>query len=453
MVTSDHRQVALAAPRGHAKSTAITLAYTLAALLFRLETFVVVVSNTQTKAVEFVRNLKDALLNNEAIRTHFGVKDFAEKDTETDFICTMESGHKFRVISIGFGTSVRGINWATKRPGLIIGDDMEDDEQVMSPDRREKAMNWLLSALLPVVSKTGKFRFVGTILHMDSILNNLCHDDGWLSKIWEAHDDLFENILWPEQFSKERLMEIRRNYIRRERLENYNMEYRNKPVDTSSGFFRDDEFLPMTDEEKLPEVRAKRYFYAGADFAISKKARRDFTVMPIISVDHQGTWYVEFVQRARMDAKELVDELFALEETFNPQVWFLEDGAIYKALRAAIDAEMVQRRREGKNTTPIIETFTPVDDKMTRARSFQKLMRGKRVKWDTDADWFPEVKQELLEFPRGLHDDVPDAFATIALGIDMMSTPETPEEEEEEEYFRKRSQTQDNGGRNRSTGY
>jgi phage terminase large subunit-like protein len=456
MVTSDHPQVALAAPRGHAKSTAITLAYVLAMLLFRATPYAVVVSNTRNKAIEFVRNLKDSLMGNESIRHHFKVRDFTEKDSQDDFICTLDSGYQFRVTSIGFGTSVRGLNWGTRRPGLVMMDDAEDDEQVMSQDRREKAMSWLLSALMPAMSPTGLIRVVGTILHVDSILQNLINDEeNWLSRVWAAHDDNFENILWPERYSREKLLRLRQNYIRQGRLENYNMEYRNKAVDTSSGYFQLSEFLPMTEADKDPKARAKRIFYASGDFAISKKARRDYTVLPIVSIDYDGTWYVEFVRRARMDGKEIIDELYAMEETFNPQVWFLEDGTILKGLKAGIDAEAHEQRRKGKDLMLLIEELTPVDDKMTRARGFQRMMRGKRVKWDTEADWFPDVQQEILEFPRGLNDDVPDAFATLALGLDKMVTPSTPQEELEEEWEERRRQGSGpySGGRNKHTGY
>jgi hypothetical protein len=65
------------------------------------------------------------------------------------------------------------------------------------------------------------------------------------------------------------------------------------------------------------------------------------------------------------------------------------------------------------------------------------------------------VQQEILEFPRGLNDDVPDAFATLALGLDKMVTPSTPQEELEEEWEERRRQGSGpySGGRNKHTGY
>ena len=52
-VCSTHPQVAIAAPRGHAKSTVITHAYTLAVALFREESYILIVSDTVTQSVQF----------------------------------------------------------------------------------------------------------------------------------------------------------------------------------------------------------------------------------------------------------------------------------------------------------------------------------------------------------------------------------------------------------------
>ena len=48
--TSKHPKVAIAAPRRHAKSTAVTLAYVLACVLFRNRQYVLVLSDTITQA-------------------------------------------------------------------------------------------------------------------------------------------------------------------------------------------------------------------------------------------------------------------------------------------------------------------------------------------------------------------------------------------------------------------
>lgn len=62
---SPNKFVAIAAPRGHAKSTAITLGYGLATLLFRERKFMLLVSDTESQASLFLGNIKQALQEND----------------------------------------------------------------------------------------------------------------------------------------------------------------------------------------------------------------------------------------------------------------------------------------------------------------------------------------------------------------------------------------------------
>lgn len=448
LVASNSPRVALAAPRGHAKSTAITLTYSLVSALFRRDPYVVVVSNTYDIATAFIQTVRTILTTNEDLMRDFGV-DHLEKDTENDIICVMRDGYKFRFKALGFGQVVRGLNWGTQRPTLIMMDDVEDDEMVMSDDRRAKAEAWAMSALFPARDTTrARIRVVGTLLHIDAFLTNLLSDPTWVSKVWEAHDDNFEEILWPQRWSKDKLLEERSTYIAKNRLELYNMEYRNKVVDTSSGYFRKDEFIPMTEREKSKEFKSKLTFYAGGDFAWSLKEKSDYTVLPIVGVDHEFNLYVYFILRERMDGMEVMDEMFALQKTFDPVVWFPEKGATSKA----IESMVVARTRE--TGVYLNLQFMPANkEKTVRARPLQGRMRAKSIKWDTSADWFAVAQQEMLEFPRGKHDDIVDALAHIAAGLADMAVPDTPEEEEEEEFFRRRSQSELGGGRDSVTGY
>lgn len=91
---SKDRYVAIAAPRRHAKTTAITTTYTLACLLFRERSYALIVSDTVTQAVQFLGDIKRELLNNDQLRSLFKIKEFV-KDADDDFICICEDGHMF----------------------------------------------------------------------------------------------------------------------------------------------------------------------------------------------------------------------------------------------------------------------------------------------------------------------------------------------------------------------
>lgn len=116
---ADYKQVAIAAPRRHAKSTAITFSYILAAVLFREHKFVIICSDTETQSTLFLGDIKQELIENEDLISLFGIKRFT-KLSETDIIVEMDDGYKFRIMAKGAEQKLRGIKWDNLRPDLIV---------------------------------------------------------------------------------------------------------------------------------------------------------------------------------------------------------------------------------------------------------------------------------------------------------------------------------------------
>ena len=148
IMCSKDKKVAVAAPRGHAKSTAVTHAYVLANICFRIKKHVLIVSDTEGQAVNFLNDIKNEFCENEQLISLFDVKRLS-KDTATEIIIEFNDGHNVRVIVKGSEQKVRGIKWRNTRPDLIVGDDLENDEIVMNEERRYKFMKWFYGALLP----------------------------------------------------------------------------------------------------------------------------------------------------------------------------------------------------------------------------------------------------------------------------------------------------------------
>lgn len=147
---SNYRRVAIAAPRGHAKSTAITKAFVLASALFRVRRNILIISDTYQQAVAFLGEIKREFEVNEDLKSIFEFKEFSP-DREDEIGAVFKDGYQFRIKAYGSEQKVRGAIWDGMRPDLIVGDDMENDELVMNPERREKFKNWILNALLPVL--------------------------------------------------------------------------------------------------------------------------------------------------------------------------------------------------------------------------------------------------------------------------------------------------------------
>jgi len=423
MCCDKEKQVAMAAPRDHGKSSAVTLSYFMCELLFRSSDYALIVSDTERQAGLFLSDVTMELTTNDDLIQMFGVSKFV-KESATDIIVEMKDGHQFRASAFGAEQRLRGLKWKHKRPNLIVVDDLEDDTAVTSKERRVKLSHWFYSALLPCLSTRGKIRVVGTILHLDSLLESLLSDDNWLSDRFQAHTPTFRTILWPERWPKARLKKKRKEYVMRGIPEIYSREYLNWPIDDETAFFRKIDFHAV--KFKLPR---HPIYYAAADLAITKKETSDYTAIAVCCLDDENRVLVVDMVRGRWDSLEIIDHLFAVQVKYKPAIFTIESDKIQKSLGPIINLEM-RRRGIYINMNPI----NPTTDKLVRAQSFNARMKAAGVFFNEKADWFPDCQNELLLFPRGKHDDQVDALSWIGLTLDKFQSAMTEEEAIDTKY-------------------
>ena len=468
---SEDKYIAIAAPRGHAKSTAITFSYVLAAVLFRERNYVIILSDTEGQATLFLNDIKRELIENEDIIQLFGIEKL-EKDQETDIIVRMTDGHRFRIQAKGSEQKVRGLKWRNQRPDLIVGDDLENDEIVMNPERREKFRRWMNGALIPILARNGVIRIVGTILHIDSYLENRMprmnarHTvteplktystnklGAWRSVKYRAHDEDFSAILWPEMYDEKWLRDKRAAYIADGQADIYNQEYLNYPIDESRAMFRRSDLLPIDEQTLLLIIqdRLPLHYYVGVDLAISQNKRADYSAFVVVGIDANNLMYVVEVIRARLDTKEIIDIIFEIQEKYQPNWFAIEKGTLEKAIGPIVEEEMFKR-----NLFINWEKLSPSPDKEEKARSIVGRVRVNGVRFMKENEWYPAFETELCQFPRGQYDDQVDAFSMIGLSLLQLVSAPTIEEREDEEYEddkRRSGFYSDNDGRSRLTGY
>ena len=471
MCCSDNKFVAIAAPRGHAKSTSISLSYVLACVLFRERKFVLMVSDTEAQASMFLGQITQELQENKDIIELFGIKTNEEgivkfeKDSQTDIIVSFTDGTKFRIMAKGSEQKLRGMLWNGARPDLIVCDDLENDEVVMNKERREKFKRWVYGALLPCRSQHGIVRIVGTILHMDSFLEGLMpretdkltvHEplktyttrrtSQWKVVKYKAHSPDFQHILWPERRTAEEFRLIRQDYIDRGLADVYSQEYLNYPIDDSNTYFKKGDFSGMSERDREKKLN----YYIAGDFAISQKETADYTVLVVGGMDEEGILHIKNVIRERMDGLEIVQTLLALHRAYNPIAFGIEDTQITKAVGPFLNRAMME-----SNTYINLLPLKPHgNDKLTRARSIQARMRAGAVKFDKGADWYQTLEDEMMRFPRDKHDDQVDSMAYLGLMIDRLIEAPTKEEMDDEEYeLELREGSYADTGRSETTGY
>jgi predicted phage terminase large subunit-like protein len=447
---SDVAAAATAAPRNHAKSTGLTHDYILANVLLRAEDYVILIGSSEEMAIEHLGDIANELRENEELIKAFGIKEFVQ-DQKTDIIVEAIDGHQFRILARGAEQKIRGRKWRGKRPGLIVGDDLEDDEQVENKDRRAKFRRWFFRAAKQSLRDGGRIRVHGTILHVDSLLAHLIRNKSWASKLYKAHAGFsdFSKILWPEKFPEARLRSIRAEFMNEGDAAGYSQEYLNDPRDNDESYLRMEQFIPMSDDDKLKFKKV----YVGVDFAISKEDSANKTAFVIGGKDMENLVHIQDCRCDRMDALQIIEEFFFVQECYSPEMFFVESGQIWKAIEPMLITEM-QRRDTWINITPLV----PIRDKKSRGRTFQKRMKAGGVRFNTMTSWFVEYRDECLLFTgdsEAMSDDRFDATATLFLGMEKMPNVEEDDEidEDELEFTRLSNSMRSGSGRSPVTGY
>lgn len=473
LCTSKHRYVAIAAPRGHAKSSGITLGYGLATLLFRERKFMLLVSDTESQAALFLGNFKTQLQDNRELIELFELatddkgKVVFIKDSETDIIVQFKDGKKFRIIVKGAEQKLRGLLWNGSRPDIVMCDDIENDELVMNKDRRDKMKRWFKNALLPCISDKGIVRIVGTVLHMDSLLEGIMPKQKhsatkstelktwntrpmglWMSVKYRAHNSDFTQLLWPQKKDAKHFQALRQQALEDGTLDGYSQEYLNLPIDETTAYFKRSDFISMSQEDKRL-TNKQLNFYITADLAISQEEKADFSVFIVAGVDENKTMHIKNIVRERLDGRDIVDCFINLQRIYNPVAFGVEDMQVSKSVLPFLNEEM---RKTGQYIN-LVKLKHGGKDKQTRARSIQARLRAKTVKFDKDTTWYLDLEEECVRFPRDKHDDQVDALAYLGLMLDSLTEASTIEEMEEEEYHEMVSSSGSGSGRNPITGY
>ena len=462
LCTSDHPQVAIAAPRGSAKSTAVTFAYIIASVLFEEHDHVLILSANEELAAGFLAEIKIELQENEFLVNHplLGIKKFV-KDRETEIVVEKKNGYRFRILVKGAGQRMRGIKWERKRPSLVVADDLEDEDIVSSQLQREKFRNWFFGVVKPIIRYGGKIRVVGTIMHMDSLLMRMMpsrkdsktvneplrmystRKRAWRSILYRAHDETFDHLLWPEMFPKERLQMIRQDYADQGMLDIYGQEYLNNPIDNTTAYFRKEDFIAMSDDDYLK----RKVYYASGDLAITENKRSAFTALGIGGIDSEGILHLEEVRRGRWDSLQISDEIFSLAKKYPLDTFRLESENIQRSI-----GPFLYKRMQDEQNFINIDAKSPTKDKLARAQSIRARMRAGKVRFNKQAEWYPDFEEELLHFPKWQYKDQVDMFAWLGLMLDEMIEAPTEEEWDEDAYDEEWSDYNEQGI-NTITGY
>jgi predicted phage terminase large subunit-like protein len=395
LLQQKHRLNLVVAPRDHAKSTLITLGFVLYKILFRECNFVVIISDTESQAKLFLDAVKAELEDNELIKELFG-NHKGDKWGELDFVTSTG----IKVICKGANQKVRGLKFRKNRPDLIVIDDLENDELVENKDRRVKLASWFYKTVLPALIQEGMMVYVGTILHYDSLLNQLTKNAKWKRLFYRAI--MNDRPLWKERYSLETLDEIKQNYKNQGLLDVFYCEYMNEPISDENAIFKKAYFKYYEDDETIIKSLTK---VMTVDLAISEKESADYTVIMVTGIDALNQIYVLEYVRERINPIETIDHIFKLASKWKVSKIGIEGVAYQRSLQWFVAEEM--RRR---NEFYMIEELKADTDKERRIRGLQPRYAIGAV---FHKPFMTDLEEELLLFPKSPHDDLADALAYV----------------------------------------
>ena len=438
----ENRYLAIAAPRGSAKSTVICFLYVMHQLIFRKRRFIVIVSNTFEKSCMFLQTIKEELKNNEALIRMHG-KIGVEKDTRSDAEFVMPGGWKCKMICRGADQigAMRGVKYQAWRPDLIVGDDMEDDEMVRSPERRAEFQRLYDDALVPAGnSDTCQYIVVGTILHDDSLLAKMLSVDKYAHYRKMKFRAIYKGqILWPDKWTMEQLMEIKEHSPT-----TFAKEYQNDPAQGGNAIIRKDDFRYWRQEGNgyiMSNAKGETFGYGSmkdcraaiaCDLAFSEMRNADSSViMPAFLTPTSEILVEQYTCKKGMKPEEILETLFFMEErlrmlTGSQVVIGFEKAILEQVVQHLLRAEM--RRR---NRFLITKELPWETDKIKRIQIALEPRYNQNTVFHKHG--MGQLEYELERFPSGTHDDLCDALAGVVKLLQYAKAP--PKVEKADDMF------------------
>lgn len=205
------------------------------------------------------------------------------------------------------------------------------------------------------------------------------------------------SLLFPERLSHDVLNRFRRtmgSYL-------FANQYQNEIIPEGMQTFKKEWFRYST---QLPQTL---YHFAFVDPAISEASTADYTGVVVVAVDPMTNWYVRYARRVKINPSEIIELCFKIQDQFNTQSIGVEDVAFQRAILHFAHEEMRRRKR----MIPI----TGVKRGTDKTKEMRILSLVPRFEWGTLflTQGLSELEEELIKFPRGAHDDVIDALASL----------------------------------------
>jgi len=395
------------APRDHGKTEVFTITYPLYRILKDPNIRILILSKTSTQARKCLRIIKQELETNERIRGDFGDLRGFPWGQEAIYCKRTRDSKDPTVEVVGALGAITGGHF-----DLIIADDILDDENTKTAQRREDMLNWFLGTILQLAEPESQVIVVGTRKHFDDLYSHLLENPLWKCDVesaiieWPSEENItyIKNeegrvidvkvtgsykVLWPEKWGIEALL------LDRLAIGSilFNREKQNKPHKEGNLLKRD--WLHLVGRKEIPKL-SDLQIYMGIDLAISESEQADYTAIAVVGVSKYDVYLLK-IYYARLNFPQQVKTIEALAKQWRPVIINIESNSYQLAMQQHLFAH-----------TPLpVRASKTLKDKATRFIGMSANFENGRVRIAEDID--NEFITEWTEFPDSKNDDCLDA--------------------------------------------
>ena len=429
---------AVAAPRGHAKSTNLTFKGTMHSTLYGYKHYPIIISDSSEQAEGFLDNIRVEFEENTAILEDFGV--LAGSVWRSNVLLTKTN---IKIEAIGSGKKIRGRKHRNWRPDLIILDDVENDENVRTPEQRKKLKDWFDKAVSKCGDDYTDIIYIGTLLHYDSLLAKTLTNPAYRSikykaviqfsqadDLWQQWETIFTDlsnddresealaffqahkeamlegtqVLWEEKLSYYDLMVMRVS----EGEASFNSEEQNEPINPDDCLFME-EWFDYYNEAEVNFGDPAFDFFGFIDPSLGKTKRSDFSAIVTLA-KHKGSGYMYVVDAdiERRHPDRIIADVLAKERWLRASFGhgYRKLGAETNQFQWFLKEELAKASAKAGLYLPI-EEVQQTSDKVMRIQTLQPDVKNKYIKFNRR---HKRLLEQLTQFPMGAHDDGPDAL-------------------------------------------
>jgi predicted phage terminase large subunit-like protein len=435
-------KLALAAPRGEAKSTLTTQIFVTWCIVQGLKHYIPIIMDAFDQAATMLEAIKAELEANPRLALDFPEACGPGRVWQAGVIVT---ANNVKLQAFGSGKRMRGLRHGPYRPDLVICDDLENDENVRSPEQRDKLEAWLKKAVLKLGAADDSLDCVviGTVLHYDSLLARLLKNPFWESRtfraivewparmdLWDKWEEIYLNqgeaaaeafyqerqgemergavVSWPAMRPLKKLMAIRA----RDGHAAFDSELQNDPINSDDAPFGKVVFWV--------EELSRWIYYGAVDPSLGKKGQgRDPSAILVGGYDREhGILDVVEASIAKRLPDKIIEDVIAFHADYRCLVWGVEAVQFQEFFRT----ELIKRSAARRLHVPA-RAITPHTDKDLRIESLQPHVANGLIRFHPR---LVTLLEQLRHWPMADHDDGPDALQMLWMLATAGSATTTP---------------------------